>query len=62
MDTISCLVQYAWRTLTALPAVYEVPAHHHLSKERVAEELGAAIHDCLPRTLAALDADARAAL
>jgi hypothetical protein len=62
MDTISCLLRYPWRSLTALAAVYDVLAYHHLPKERVARELGAAIHARLPRTLAALDSDARAAL
>jgi len=62
MDTISCLLRYPWRTLTALAAVYDVPAHHRHSRERTAQELSGAIHARLPRTLAALAPDARAAL
>ncbi len=62
MDTTTCLLQYPWRTLVALAAVYDVPAHHHHSKEQVAQELGAAIHIRLQETLAALSSDARAAL
>jgi hypothetical protein len=62
MDTVSCLLRYPWRTFMALAAVYDVPAYHHLPKERVARELGAAIHARLPHTLAALEPDARAAL
>lgn len=62
MDTISCLLRYPWRTLTALAAVYDVPAHHRHPKEQVARELSDVIHACLSQTLAILNPDARAAL
>ena len=62
MDIIACLMRYPWRSLKALAAVYGLPAHHRHLKEQVGRELAAAIHARLPQTLAALDADARAAL
>ena len=62
MDTISCLLCYPWRTLTALAAVYDVPAHHRHSRENVAQKLSAAVHARLPQTITALDPDGRAAL
>ena len=62
MDIISCLLRYPWRTLAALAAVYDVPAHHHRPKEQIARQLSSAIRTHLPQTVAALDADARAAL
>ena len=62
MDIIACLTRYPWRSLKALAAVYGLPAHHRHLKEQVGRALAAAIHARLPQTLAALDADARAAL
>jgi hypothetical protein len=62
MDIITCLLNYPRRTLMALAAVYGLTAHYRRPKDQVAQELGAAICDRLPQTVAALDADARAAL
>jgi len=62
MDTVSCLLSYPWRTLTALGGVYHVSAHHHLDKKDVAQELSATIHARLSQTLASLSTDALAAL
>ncbi len=62
MDTISCLLHYPWRTLTALAAVHDVPAHHRYPRREIAQKLSGAIHAHLPQTVAALDPEARAAL
>ncbi|MDY6876461.1 MAG: WYL domain-containing protein [Chloroflexota bacterium] len=62
MNIVSCLLLYPWRTLLALAAVYDLPAHHRHPKEQVARKLSAAIHSRLSQTLASLDQDSRAAL
>jgi len=62
MDILSCLLHYPWRTLTALGAVYGVPVHHRHPKEKVAQELSAAIRTRLRETLSHLSPDTRAAL